>query len=152
MAEADINAYIIPAIVGLYFMVLLYGLRKFRLSPRTKNPKPKFTPHYSPLEKRHFLKGIPIGLALGILVFAPHFNAILGGDNSWFLPFLQIYPVIIYASFTVVFALFKFIAVFSNLNFFGNSHGILDGILASFVLVQIIIFIKYPLIFFPILE
>lgn len=152
LAEADIMAFIIPAIVGLYFMVLLYGLRKFRLSSKFKTSKPNHYPHYSPQEKRHFLKGTLAGFPLGVLVFLPHFVDIFGGDISWFIPFIQLYPVIIYATFTVVYALFKFIAAFSNLNFFGNSQGIIDGILASFVLVQIIVFVKYPLIFFPILE
>lgn len=141
-----------PAIVGLYFMVLLYGLRKLRLSSKFKIPKPNNYPHYSPQEKRHFVKGIFIGIPLGILVFAPHINAMFGGDNAWFLPFIQLYPVIIYVTFTAVYAVFKFIAAFSNLNFFGNSQGIVDGILASFVIVQMIVFIRYPLIFFPILE
>lgn len=152
MAEADIIYYIIPAVVGLYLVVLLYGLRQFRIKALIPRAPRIFVPHYTPQEKKHFLKGIPIGIILGVLVFAPHLNAIFGGDNAWFFPFIQLYPVILYSTLSVVFTLFKFLAAFTNINFFGTNQGYMDGLFSSFGAVQIIVFIKYPLIFFPILN
>ena len=152
MAEADILAFLIAGVVGLYFTVILSILRKIRTRSKIKKSTNFCITHYSPKEKKQFLKIMPLGAVLGILVYFQHFNAIIGGESSWVLPFVQIYPVIIYATLVILFAVFKFIAAFTNVNFFADRQGYADGLMSSFVIVQVIVFVRYPLIFFPTLN
>lgn len=152
MAEADYFVYAIVLVVGVYFGVLLFSLRIKRNRPKDKKFPNFRTPHYTLNEKKQFLKSIPVGVGLGILVYLQHVNAMVGGEPLWILPFFQIHPVIIYATLVVAFAVFKFIAAFLNINFFVDRQGYADGIMSSFVIIQIIVFIRYPLIFFPTLQ
>lgn len=152
MAESDIFVFIIAGIVGLYFTVLLSILRTRRIRTTRKRTIPEFISRYPPREKRQFLISISVGVILGVLVYLPHFITITGGETDWVVPFIQLYPVIIYATLIVTFAVFKFIAVFLHVNFFTNHQGYVDGALSSFVIIQIIVFVNYPLIFFPTLN
>lgn len=149
MAEADVLAFIITGVVGLYFVVVLSILRTKRIRPKIKKSPNFHIPHYSPKEKKQFLKSIPFGVGLGIFVYLQHLNAIAGGEPLWFIPFLQIHPVIIYTTIIVVFAVFKFVAAFTNVNFFIDRQGYADGTLSSFIIVQVIVLVNYPLITFP---
>lgn len=152
MAEADLFAFIIAGIVGLYFAVLLSILRTRRI--RTTRPRRiiEFISRYPAREKRQFMISIPIGLFLGVLVYLPHLITIFDGSVDWFVTSIQLYPVILFTSFLVIFTAFKFIFVFLHVNFVAGRQGYVDGLLYSFVIVQIIVFVNYPLIFFPRLD
>lgn len=156
MAEADLYAYIYAGLVGLYFSVLLYILHRRKIirlrGGRTTTPLSQIRPHYTEEEKRNFKIGIPIGLVLGGLVYLPHLVFIFGGEQQWWFGFVQIDPVIIFVTILFVYSGSKFIVAFTDFPLLARNNGMFDGIFASVVVIQIFVFIKFPLIFFPILD
>ena len=154
MAEADLIAFLIPLVVSVYLAVLLYVLHKQKKQKEHADSKvPTFNniPYYTPEEKKNFVKGIPIGLSLGIIIYIQHLNAMFGGEYQWWFPFIQADPVVLFVTLLFLYSGFKFLAALTNLPIFKKKHGLPDGIFSSFVVIQIIVFLKFPLIFFPIL-
>lgn len=151
MAEADLIPYAWVVFTGIILAGILDHLRKNRIKREIgKVEETLKIPHYSTIEKKNFKKAIPIGTGLGILVYLQHFVVMFGGQSPWFLPFIQIHPIVLYLTLLFTFAIFKFFVAFTNISFFEKNRGRADGIFASFTAVQIIVFVRFPLEFFPI--
>jgi len=150
MAEASLVSYIWVGAAVIILIAILDLLRRNRIKKKiNQNEETLKTPHFSDVEKKNFKKTIPIGVGLGILVYLQHLVVMFGGQPPWFLPFIQIDPVVLYLTLLFTYAVFKFFAAFTNIPFFEKNRGRADGLFASFTIIQIIVFARFPLEFFP---
>lgn len=150
MAEADITSYLWVVVAGLFLALTLDRLRKNRLKKEIKkNEEIIKMPYYSDKEKKNFRKAIPLGAGLGILVYLQHFFVMFNVQPSWYVPIIQIDPIVIYLTLLFYWSGFQFFAAFTNFQFVKRNKGFADGLFAAFTVIQIIVFVKFPLEFFP---
>jgi hypothetical protein len=150
MAEASITSYLWAVVVGLFLTTILVRLRKTRVKKETKrNEEIAKAPYYSDKEKRNFRKAIPLGMSLGILVYLQHFFAMFNVQPQWYVPIIQIDPIVIYLTLLFYWSGFQFFVAFTNFQFVKRNKGFADGMFAAFTVIQIIVFVKFPLEFFP---
>lgn len=150
MAEADLTSYLWVVVVGLFLAVTLDRLRKARVKKETReNEEITKVPYYSDKEKKNFRKAIPLGACLGILVYLQHFFVMFNVQPPWYVQIIQIDPIIIYLTLLFYWSGFQFFVAFTNFQFVKRSKGFADGMFATFTVIQIIIFVKFPLEFFP---
>ena len=153
MAEADLVSYLWVVAAGIILASTLDQLRKNRIKKEmNRNEETVKAPHFSDREKKNFRKAIPLGAGLGILVYLQHFVVMFGVQPPWFILFIQIDPVIIYLTLLFCYSGFKFFAAFTNISFFEKNRGFADGIFATFTIIQIIVFVRFPSEFFPIIK
>ena len=149
MYEINISEFIYSAITGflIFFglFILFYGyqiiIQELKKIHRRKSDK----------EQRNFKIGIPLGLVLGILSHLPHFVSMVGGEQQWWFIFVQLDPIILFVTILFIYACSKFLVMFFIIPKLSSKIAFMDGVLASFVLIQIIVFLKFPLIFVPLI-
>lgn len=149
MAEAGLESYAWVIFTGIIFAGILNKLRKNRITKKVNENNSIEKTIYSALEKKNFKIGALIGAALGFLVYLQHFSIIFGIQPPWFTPFIQLYPVVLYLTLLFTYTIFQFLGRFTKIPFFEKNKGRVDGIFASFTIIQIIVFIRFPLEFFP---
>jgi hypothetical protein len=151
MAEADFAPYIAVVITGSMLAIVLSELRRRRIH-KAELESYETVRTYSKKEKRNFRQGFVVGIIVGFLVYIQHIFDMFGLELPWFLPLIQLYPIIFFLTISFVYAGVRILIGFTKIVLSEKKFGYADGIFMAFILIQAIVFIQYPLEFVPMLE